>query len=64
MWILLLVSFAAVLHLFVIPWWMEKCKKQWKLSLERFAKEHDGFKHDDDDENSKEHVLLILNPAA
>jgi len=63
MWILLLVTFVAVLHLFVIPCWMEKCKKQWKLLLERFAKEHDGFQHDDD-ENSKEHVLLILNPAA
>jgi diacylglycerol kinase family enzyme len=46
----------------VVPWWIERSKKQWKESLVSFAKEHHGTLQAVNE--SEELVLFIVNPAA
>jgi diacylglycerol kinase family enzyme len=61
MWVYAIAS-GIILVQFGLPWWIERGKKNWQLSLETFTKEQTGLLHEVVD--SDDRVLLVVNPAA
>jgi diacylglycerol kinase family enzyme len=61
MWVYAIAS-SIILVQFGLPWWIERGKNKWQLSLESFTKEQTGLLHEI--AGSKDRVLLVVNPAA